>query len=421
MPHLGSCADPVAEVLGRRLAPASAAPLAVAFSGGGDSLAALLAAKAWADRHGRRVLALSVDHGLQPQSADWLDFAASTARRIGADFQPLRWTGLKPDHGLPAAARAARHRLIAEAAREAGARVVVFGHTADDLIEADRMRAEGLRLGTPREWSPAPVWPEGRGLFLLRPLLAVRRAAIREALKAAGETWIDDPANNDPRSPRARARSAIGPEDTAPPSARDDAVLAALAQDAELSPAGFARLGRERLRLAPASAARRLLAAAALCVGGGAQPPRGERLERLYQRAVESAPFQATLSGSKIIGAADLLIVRDAGEARRGGLAPIDLKAGSPVVWDGRFEAKATQAGLNLCAAAGAIARLDTSQRRMLRTLPAAARPGLPVLIREAAPPVCPILASIDEVSIVSLVPARFLAGCGAILKEPAT
>ena len=61
------------EVLERRLDPGSPAPLAVAFSGGGDSLALLLAARAFAGRHGRRLAAVHVDHGLQPHSAAWAD------------------------------------------------------------------------------------------------------------------------------------------------------------------------------------------------------------------------------------------------------------------------------------------------------------------------------------------------------------
>ena len=72
------------------------------------------------------------------------------------------------------------------------------------------MRGWGGRLGRLREWSPSPVWPEGREVFLLRPLLDTRRAVIRAWLTARGERWIDDPANADPAQTRARARLAIG-------------------------------------------------------------------------------------------------------------------------------------------------------------------------------------------------------------------
>ncbi|HVY33064.1 MAG TPA: tRNA lysidine(34) synthetase TilS, partial [Caulobacteraceae bacterium] len=167
------------EAFDRRLDRQSRAPLAVAFSGGGDSLALLILARAWAQGAGRPVLALTVDHGLQAQSADWTRRAAETAERLGVGFRALKWEGEKPAAGVPAAAREARHGLIAEAARRAGAEVILVGHTLDDQLENALMRAAGQRLGALREWSPSPVWPQGRGLFQFRPLLAQRRADLR--------------------------------------------------------------------------------------------------------------------------------------------------------------------------------------------------------------------------------------------------
>ena len=86
----------------RRLNPGSPAPIAVALSGGGDSLMALLAAKAWADANGRRLIVLNVDHGLQAQAKAWTAFAANAAELLGVDFRALAWTGDKPARGLPA-------------------------------------------------------------------------------------------------------------------------------------------------------------------------------------------------------------------------------------------------------------------------------------------------------------------------------
>ena len=137
----------------------AAAPLAVALSGGGDSLALLHLARAWADHAGRRLVALSVDHGLQPASQGWSRFAAERAARLGVPHRILTWLGEKPARGLPAAARAARHALLADAARAVGARVVLMGHTADDLLEAETMRAAGASAPSPRAWSPSPAWP----------------------------------------------------------------------------------------------------------------------------------------------------------------------------------------------------------------------------------------------------------------------
>ena len=198
--------------LDRRLRRDDDRPVAVALSGGGDSVALLRLAAAWAGERGRPLLALTVDHRLNPRSGDWTRFARDAARAAGADWRGLVWDGDKPTTGLTAAARSARHRLLAEAARSAGARVILFAHTADDVAEADLMRAEGSTLGRVRTWSPSPIWPEGRGQMLLRPLLNERREALRVWLTGQGADWIEDPANTDPRFGRSRARRALAEE-----------------------------------------------------------------------------------------------------------------------------------------------------------------------------------------------------------------
>ena len=83
--------DPTDDLPGRvfarldaRLMPRAEAPLAVALSGGGDSLALLDLTMAWAARRGRRVIALTVDHQLNPESAAWTEAAGRSARAMSA-------------------------------------------------------------------------------------------------------------------------------------------------------------------------------------------------------------------------------------------------------------------------------------------------------------------------------------------------
>ncbi|MDR3511265.1 MAG: ATP-binding protein [Caulobacteraceae bacterium] len=413
----GGCPG-AAEAFERRLDPGLAAPVAVGLSGGGDSLAALLAARAWAARSGRPLIALTVDHRLQAASGGWTRFAAETAARLGAGFRALAWEGPKPATGLAAAARLARHRLLADAARQAGAGVLVLGHTADDLLEAEVMRGWGSSLGAMREWSPSPVWPQGRGLFILRPLLGQRRAALRAWLASLGERWIDDPANDDLAQTRARARAALAGGGEAPDPATDDPDAACLAAAVVAVGGGALRLDRAALASAPAAAARRVLAAAALSAGGGPRPPRSARLEALRARLAAPGPVRATLCGARVIGEAEaVLVARDAGEARRGGLAPIDLPPGEAVVWDGRFEITGQRAGLAVRPLAGLAARLDPAQRSALRALPAAVRPALPVVVDAQGLATCPILAD-GPAAACDLVRARTWAACGVIAAE---
>lgn len=397
-------------------------PVAVGFSGGGDSLALLLAARDWAASRGRRLLVLSVDHGLQAQAAGWTRTCAATAERLGLPFQALAWAGEKPRTGLAAAARAARHRLLADAARAAGARVILLGHTADDRLEAGLMRAAGSATPDPRLWAPSPAWPQGRGVFLLRPLLDQRRAALRDWLRQRGEAWIDDPANEDPRSARARARAALDLHEPALALGANDAPeTAGLARLCVATAWGGLAIPREALRQADPAAAGRFLAAACLCAAGGARPPRGGPLQRLVAGARSDAPVTATLVGARIEADADTVrLWREPGEAARGGLAPLPLPAGLPTVWDGRYELLAHRPGLVVRRLAGGAARLSAPARRALAAAPAPARGALPAVVDAAGAFACPVLAPVDGVSVSALAKARLLAACGAATREPA-
>jgi tRNA(Ile)-lysidine synthase len=378
----------VEAALNRRLDPRAAAPIALALSGGGDSVALLHLAEAWAARRGRRLLALTVDHGLRAESATWTAFAGAAAKAVGADWRALYWTGPKPTTGLPAAARAARHRLLADAARAGGASVILFAHTADDVAEGDLMRAgDAPTLGRLRDWSPSPAWPEGRNLFVLRPLLGARRRALRDALRGRDIPWIDDPANTDVRYARARARMALASTETTP-----DLVARAISGDSSLSRLaarthgagdGGLTISRASLSQAPPETARRYLAIATICASGRPIPPRGRALQRLLARLDGADAFAATLAGARIIADADTAtFTREPGEMIRSGAAGERLQAGQATVWDGRFEITA-DADLVIAQLAGSAARLGKGDQVHLMRIPAPIRPTLPAIFRE--------------------------------------
>jgi len=423
----------------RRLDPGSPAPVVVALSGGGDSMALLWLAAAWAGTHKRPLLAITVDHRLNPASRDWSRFAATAASRAGAGFLTLEWQGVKPATGLPAAARAARHRLLALAAREAGARALLTGHTADDVDEGERMReADAPGLGRLREWSPSPAWPEGRGLFLLRPLLETRREALRDFLRARGEPWLDDPANADPRFARSRARAALNTSSSAGAQRRPEAPANATVKPQKSDAESPERLGsrvygssslRPRMTedgrfeipraafAGPGGAA--LLSTALLCAAGTDRPPRGLQVEGLLERLVGTAPVDATLAGARLTADAETVQVgRDAGERFRGGLASQDLAAGATLVWDGRFEVTAEAPGLQVAALGGAMARLDRPDRARLKAFPPWARGALPALVGADGSVRLPRPLGAGPASATPLAGARLAAACGWVARE---
>lgn len=406
-----------AELFDTHLSHTSAAPVAVAYSGGGDSLALLLAAHDWSAARGRRLIVLHVDHGLQAASAAWARHCQTVALALGAPFQRLCWTGPKPATGLPAAARAARHRLLADAARAAGASVVLMGHTADDVLEGRQMRREGATTPDPRPWSPSPAWPEGRGVFILRPLLSVRRAELRAQLARQSLSWIEDPANGDLAYARARARAVLDPDGLEEPEApAPGQALTSLARRARHGEDGTISWRRQDLRDAPDQAVAQALSIASLCAAGGARPPRRASVDRLVEQIATGGPFTATLAGARLVVAAEaLLVAREAGEAARGGLGDIPLEQDRPQVWDGRYEVQTTRPGLQVGALAGRMARLPPEARRRLAALPPAARKALPILIAAEGE----VRLMMEGVSSRSLVQARFEAATGQISREP--
>ncbi len=355
-------------------------PLGVAVSGGGDSLALLYALHAW---NKRPLEVFCVDHGLNPLSPAWTQSVADHAARLGAGFTALHWRGAKPETGLSAAARRARHGLLADAARQKGVRTLCLAHTRDDLAEAVVMQAEGSNVGHPRQWAASPVWPQGRGIFLYRPCLDMRREDLRQFLREQNVSWIDDPANDSVKSLRARARLALKNQalpDLPPPALRLSLTqLRALMTSPDLTALGMITFKADIFHALPYEAALTCLSAAMVSAGGGDRLPRRQKLEALYAQLGNAKP--ASLAGARVQQGDGLIrIVREAGEFRRQAAPYLSLNAGEMGVWDGRFEIRAGTVCEIIASAEGRSGLSDDEQTALL-ALPASVRPGLPVAL----------------------------------------
>lgn len=177
--------------------------IVLAVSGGGDSMALL-------DLYRLACLlnpnlpvphVVTVDHGLRDGFASEAKIVEAFCIKHALAWRKMRWAGDKPKTGIMAKARLARYRLLADAALDAGANIILTGHTLDDQNETLAMRgARGAAL--PME----DMVLFERRVWIARPLLDVSRADLRAHLAKNQVEFANDPTNTDMRYERSRVR-----------------------------------------------------------------------------------------------------------------------------------------------------------------------------------------------------------------------
>src|SRR5664279_5723612 len=160
--------------------------IVLAVSGGPDSIALMWLAARWrrALARGPRLIAVTVDHGLRAEAAREAREVKRLARTLDLPHRTLRWTGVKPKTGLPAAARSARYRLLAELARRSRATHILTAHTRDDQAETLLMRL--VRGSGIAGLAAMARESECDGLLLARPFLDVSKSQLIATLEKAG-------------------------------------------------------------------------------------------------------------------------------------------------------------------------------------------------------------------------------------------
>lgn len=317
--------------------------LAVAVSGGGDSLAMLGLACDWAESRHCRIHALTVDHGLRPGSDEEALLVAREAMRMGAQHETLAWTGWDGRGNLQAAARDARYALMRGVCKRQGIGAILLGHTQDDQAETVLMR---LARGSGVDGLSA--MSEGRygRDDILRPVLDESRADLRIWLTRQGMRWIEDPSNDDPRYDRVRARrllTQLAPfgidagrlAETATAMSRARRALLARAADVAdrivTDRGGLLIFDLDGLEQIEQETRLRLVAHGLACLSGAPYKPRLASLSATLDRAFEGQG--GTLQGCRLIPVRNqLLIVREFNSVEA-----LACAADGQQVWDARW------------------------------------------------------------------------------------
>ncbi len=326
--------------------------LALAVSGGPDSLALLHLLARWRDEEGGRpdVTVLTVDHGLRPESREEAGLVARMAGSLGLPHAILPW--MRGDGGVRAlqqSARTARYDLMAGYCHRNGIPAIVTAHHLDDQAETVLMRlARGSGLDGLAAIPERSFWG---GIAVLRPLLDIPKARLVATLQAEGIAFAEDASNHDPRFERARLRGCgdalarLGLSASAlarsarrlrrARTALDHAADSLLAAHSRMSEAGFCIIEAPQLAAAPEEIALRALARVVAAVGGRDLPPRLVKLEALLVALKETPARTHTIGGCRLEPLNHALGVFR--ETRRHGLPVLPLSPGERALWDNRF------------------------------------------------------------------------------------
>lgn len=315
--------------------------LAVAVSGGADSLCLALSAADWAKKHNKKIVALTVDHGLRPESAKEARLVHVWLLARGISHHTLKWAGQKPSSRVEELARLARYDLLIAWCKKHKVSCLLVGHQLEDQTETFLIRlAHASGVDGLSAMQPVSV---RQGVFIARPFLHFHRAQLQATLtQKYQQKWVEDPSNQDNQYERVRYRQslpvlqelgltteAVGL--SVKRLARVRACLEELTHSfmkkkVQITPAGFAFINTEDMASVPAEIAIRVLGRVLRLIGGEISP-RLEQLEKLYVKL----PCSVTLAGCEIVPYKDgFFICREVAKMAQ----PLLIEAKQTVQWD---------------------------------------------------------------------------------------
>lgn len=406
----------------------AAAPptLAVAVSGGADSMALALLAQGWARNHGGSLTALTVDHRLRPESTAEARQVAEWMQIRGIPHHTLTWEhDGAPGANLQMEAREARYQLLTEWCAAHDIEHLLLAHHLDDQAETFLMRlARGSGVDGLTAMRPANEW---NGVTLLRPLLSLRKQALTTYLTAQQQAWLEDPSNHNPAYSRTHARqwlaesgrlgvseealAATGERMARARDALEHYTAEALTRHARLYEEGCARLDYEALHALPEEIGLRLLSHLLCAVGGQVYRHRFQQLEAIFHAIRRQENFSQRTIGGCLLSMQDkiLWILREPAACS----APAPLIPGEPLHWDRRFAlhlAPNSPAELNVAAlsAEGWHAVRPKQNAAFLHIAPKEVFYSLPALFRLEKPVAVPHMGWYDDAQLQGRLMVRF-------------
>lgn len=365
--------------------------IAVAVSGGADSMCLSLLLHQWAEPLGIRVIGLTVDHLLRPESTDEAHQVHKWLATLGIEHHILSWDKEQKPRNLQESARQARYGLLDDWCQENDVRYLALAHNQDDQIETLLQRF--AHHSGPLGLAGIPNLRELKKITLIRPLLAVSKKDIKTYLQQRHQNWIDDPSNQNVNFMRVKIRQSKIAQDTQIKKrllelrsqlARQRMALETEAKkfcdiNLQIYPEGFAYLQRNQFSQIPKELQILVLSSVLQLISGKEYPLGADQLHSLQvklERGKKINSHGCILWPQK----KTILICREADNIKESAF----LKPGETILWDQRYKVITPQ---NL-KKGSYIAKIgahwkDLHENEKIMQLPEPVRPTIPGIWRK--------------------------------------
>lgn len=325
--------------------------IAIAVSGGADSMALTLLANEWAKKNNCKITALTVNHAIRKESKSEAEQVSKWLQQKNIEHHILKWQGGNKTSNIQSNARDARYRLMTDFCKSNNIPNLLVAHNKEDQAENVLLRlmrgsgVDGL-CGMKNKTNIGKI-------DIYRPLLNTAKAELRKFIKQQKQQWIEDPSNKDDKYARSRVRKFIESNDdsrllinrlidtaeniTRSKSYIDEKIADDFAYVSQIMPEGYAILDADALCNLHIEAQYKILSKLIKNIGGSYYKPRFEKIITLHKNILNGT--DATLGGCNVFkskkknDSGKIYITREVSSIP----CPLDVKSNSEIIWDERF------------------------------------------------------------------------------------
>ncbi len=325
-------------------AKATSKEVALAVSGGSDSIALLHLASEWARLLRIRLVVFSVNHNLRPEASEEIEFVRKITSGLGHKFYELSWNNSGNKVAIQERAREARYNMMTDKCHELGINTLLTAHHLDDMLETYLMRKNkksglfGLSYSTSFFYN---------NIQIIRPFASFLKYELIDYLNNVNIKWIEDKSNFLEIYERNRIRMEISrlsrdkkseliiemKEVNEKAHALNESLISTIAEAVQINNFGFAIIDLTKIRVECLDIQIHIINYVLTIISGKTHLPRFRSVEQIISKLETMQKIDSSLHGCLLKQTKDkLLIFREKHAIKSTG-----IQLNNNTYWDDRF------------------------------------------------------------------------------------